>query len=220
MLIFDVLGTLVDQTGSLEREVASATGLDGGPVSDAVTRWLAFVSEQERDITAGRRSFVPSEVLDAEALADLSRAGLIASDAASRLAGAAERLSPWHDTLEGMSALAADSTVIGLSNASHRVLTGLSAHTGMRWHGLLSAQDAGTYKPDPAVYRLALANVPTGTAPPFLVAAHAWDLRAAKAAGMRTAYVPRPNGDPPAPGERFDIHASGLEDLARQLRRR
>jgi 2-haloacid dehalogenase len=56
-------------------------------------------------------------------------------------------------------------------------------------------------------------------APPIMVAAHAWDLRAAKAAGMRTAYVPRPNGDPPVPRERFDIHAVDLEDLAVQLRR-
>lgn len=46
-----------------------------------------------------------------------------------------------------------------------------------------------------------------------MVAAHAWDLRAAAATGMRTAYVPRPNGDPPADGDDFDLYAEDLVDL-------
>lgn len=218
-LVFDVLGTLVDQTGSLEREVEEATGLDESSVSDLVRRWLEYVASQEQAITAGQRAFAPSEVLDAEALANLSGIDLISSDVSARLDGASERLSLWDDTLDGMSALATENDVFGLSNASRRVLTGLSAGTGMRWHGLLSAEDARAYKPDPAVYRLALADFPTRVAPPIMVAAHAWDLRAAKASGMRTAYVPRPNGDPPTSRERFDIHAVDLEDLAVQLRR-
>ncbi|MFB7250644.1 HAD-IA family hydrolase [Microbacterium sp. NPDC056234] len=220
MLVFDVLGTLVDQTGSLERQVASVTALDGEAVADVVARWLGFVSVQEKEILAGRRSFVPSEGLDAEALANLSRAGLISEAEVSHLLDASQRLSVWPDTLAGMNALSAEHIVTGLSNASRRVLTGLSADSGMRWHGVFSAQESGTYKPDPAVYRLALANSPLDAAPPFLIAAHSWDLRAARAAGMRTAYVPRPNGEPPEAGERFDIHAVDLADLAVQLRRR
>ncbi|NED17893.1 haloacid dehalogenase type II, partial [Streptomyces sp. SID9913] len=41
--------------------------------------------------------------------------------------------------------------------------------------------------------------------------------RGAQAAGLRTAYVARPVGDPPAPSDRFDLHADGLEDLAERL---
>lgn len=218
VLVFDVLGTLVDQTGSLERQVSAAAGIDDDAAADLVRRWLGYVSAQEEWITSGRRSFVPSEALDAEALADLRASGLLSSDASAHLLGASERLSLWEDTLTGLDALAAEHTVVGLSNASLRVLIGLSAGSGMRWHGLLSAEDAGAYKPDPDVYRLALARV-AHTEPPIMVAAHAWDLRAARAAGMRTAHVPRPNGDPPAPGERFDVHAADLVDLAVQLRR-
>lgn len=52
-----------------------------------------------------------------------------------------------------------------------------------------------------------------------MVAAHAWDLRGAQDLGLRTAYVARPVGDPPALPDRFDLHADGLADLAGQLDR-
>ncbi|WP_052674668.1 hypothetical protein [Microbacterium oxydans] len=89
--------------------------------------------------------------------------------------------------MEGGSRRAAVATVVGLSNASRRVLGGLSDGAGFHWDLLLSDE------------------------PPFMVAAGAWDLREAKAVGMRTAYVPRPNGDLPSPGERFDVVATDLE---------
>lgn len=50
-----------------------------------------------------------------------------------------------------------------------------------------------------------------------MVAAHAWDLRGAREAGLRTAYVARPVGDPPASSDRFDLHATGLAELADRL---
>ncbi|MFF6783596.1 hypothetical protein [Streptomyces sp. NPDC012510] len=47
----------------------------------------------------------------------------------------------------------------------------------------------------------------------MLIAAHAWDLRGAQNVGLRMAHVARPVGDPPAPSDRFDAHASDLTDL-------
>lgn len=38
------------------------------------------------------------------------------------------------------------------------------------------------------------------------------------AAGMRTAYIPRPNGDEPRPDDDFDIMATSFEDFGAQLR--
>ncbi|GHH42960.1 hypothetical protein HNQ79_002380 [Streptomyces candidus] len=52
-----------------------------------------------------------------------------------------------------------------------------------------------------------------------MVAAHAWDLRGAQGLGMRTAYVARPVGDPPASSDGFDLHAVDLADLADQATR-
>lgn len=219
VVVFDVLGTLVDQAGSLEREVATLIGA-ADTAAELVRDWLGHVAESERAINGGRRDFAPSHELDADALRELAAAGRLSHEHADTLASAHQRLRPWPDTPSGLDRLAADLTVTGLSNASRRALAGLSANSGMRWHQVLSAEDAGRYKPDPAIYRLAVAAVPADAGPPFMVAAHAWDLRAAAAAGMRTAYVPRPDGDPPAPGERFDVHAADLAELHERLRAR
>jgi len=58
----------------------------------------------------------------------------------------------------------------------------------------------------------------------MMVAAHGGDLDAAKALGLKTAYVHRPlengaNGRvaPPPPAGRFDFLAKDLRDLASQL---
>jgi 2-haloacid dehalogenase len=216
-VVLDVLGTLVDQTGSMERRVAEVAGIEGVVAADVARRWLGHVGEQERAIVERRRAFAPSHELDAEALDVLVRERFLSPDAAAELTDASEWLRPWPDTVAGLDLLSADVTVLALSNASRRVLAGLSANTGMRWHQAFSAEDAGTYKPAPEIYELALAGAPTGAAAPFMVAAHAWDLRAAAAAGLRTAYVPRADGDPARPDDRFDLQATTLLDLHAQL---
>lgn len=216
--IFDVLGTLVDQAEGLRSHVAATTGFDREATVSLVEEWLHKTTEQEQAIVEGKRAFAPSHQLDAEVLQQFASARRIPADVVPALVGASAFSAPWAGAAAAMHSLAGVVTVVGLSNASRRVLTGLSVGAGFRWHQLLSAEDVGTYKPDPAMYELAEASVPETTRPPFMVAAHAWDLRAARAAGLRTAYVPRPGADAPAPGERFDIHATSLEDLEVQLR--
>ncbi|MFD1716688.1 haloacid dehalogenase type II [Georgenia deserti] len=218
-LVFDILGTLIDQAGSLRDRLREATGLDANSATRAAARWLDVVADHERAINNGSRPFAPSHVLDREAVDHLVRTDAIPASAAEALADTSERLNPWPDSVAGIDRLARMRPVLGLSNAGRRTLSGLSAHTGLRWHQVLSAEDAAAYKPDPAVYATAMAAVPADSGTPIMVAAHAWDLRAAATAGMRTAYVPRPDGDPPRPGERFDLHAADLADLADQLQR-
>ncbi|MFE5291783.1 HAD-IA family hydrolase [Isoptericola sp. NPDC056618] len=226
VLVFDVLGTLVDQAGSLEAAVQGA-GLDAGTARDVVATWLGRVTDRERDVVAGRRGFAPSGVLDREVLAGLAAEGALPASAVDRLATAAERLRPWPDSVTGVAALAGDFTVLGLSNADRRTLAALRGDAGLTWHDVLSAEDVGTYKPDPALYAAAVAAATGGATdgatgemsagPPVMVAAHAWDLRAAAAAGMRTAYVPRPRGDAPRDDDAFDLHAADLADLHGRL---
>ena len=216
-VVIDVLGTLVDQTGSLERRLTAIAGIDSGAAMEVAGRWLGHVAEQERAIVEGRRAFAPSHELDLEALTWLVGERFLEPDAAGRLADASEWLEPWPDTVAGLDLLTADVTVLGLSNASRRVLAGLSANAGLRWHQVFSAEDAETCKPDPGIYELAMTSMPSGSGTPYMVAAHAWDLRAAADAGMRTAYVPRSDGDPPGPDDTFDLHATSLPDLHAQL---
>lgn len=216
--VFDVLGTLVNQAEGLRRRVEATTGLDREETTAIVDEWLSGVAEQERAIVRGERVFATSDQLDAEVLEQLASRSALPVTAVPALVGASAFSPPWEDSAAGLRSLAEVATVVGLSNASRRVLTGLSVNAGFRWHQALSAEDAGTYKPAAAMYELAMASVPASGRPPLMVAAHAWDLRAARAAGMRTAYVPRPDADPPSPGERFDIHATSLADLEMRLR--
>ncbi|MFG2138396.1 haloacid dehalogenase type II [Streptomyces sp. NPDC048650] len=159
----------------------------------------------------------PDSMRPARLVADA--AGVDDPAAVAALALSGRRLPPWPDTVAGLARLAERFPLIGLSNASRTALLGLNPHAGLRWHQALSAEDARAYKPDPAVYQLAVAV--SGRPPErlLMVAAHAWDLRGAQGLGLRTAYVARPVGDPPTSSDRFDLHADGLADLADQLDR-
>jgi 2-haloacid dehalogenase len=218
-LVFDVLGTLVDEPAGLRAGIRNlAPSLDDHAVDELLQLWQQHIGSEQRRIVEGSRPFTTSDVLDREAaqlVADA--AGISDSTAVSDLGLAGRRHPAWPDTELGLARLAGHFPLIGLSNASRTALLGLNAHAGLRWHQALSAETTQVYKPAPAVYELA---VTVSGVPPerlLMVAAHAWDLRGAQDAGLRTAYVARPVGDPPAPSDRFDLHTEGLADLADQL---
>jgi 2-haloacid dehalogenase len=94
-------------------------------------------------------------------------------------------------------------------------LADLSAHGGLVWDVVLSGELVRAFKPNPAVYELALRRLRLDPQRVMMVAAHAWDLRAAAALGVRTAFVCRPGGDRPAPGERLDLVVADLAELTR-----
>ncbi|MBE1577547.1 haloacid dehalogenase type II [Amycolatopsis roodepoortensis] len=202
-LVFDILGTLVDEPAGIRDAIRQAA-----PDADAdelAGQWLGHVETEQRRIVAGERPYAPSDVLDREAAQLTTNTDV------------APKLEPWPDVAEGVARLAERYPIIGLSNASRSSLLRINAHAGLRWHQALSAEEARTYKPDPAVYELAVKA--SGTKPErlLMIAAHAWDLRGAQSAGFRTAYVSRPVGDPPSQTDRFDFQADGLADLAVQL---
>jgi 2-haloacid dehalogenase len=214
-LVFDILGTLVDETGSLRAAIAAAAPSSPELIDELLGIWQGHVADQQEAVRTGRRPYASSTVLDREAATAVAeRAGITSAATIDELSAAGRRLDPWPDTIEGLGRLAERYTLIGLSNASRADLTGLDRHTGMRWHQLLSGEAAGSYKPDPEVYALALAATHEPPNHMLMVAAHAWDLRAAAATGMRTAYVDRPNGDPPREDDTFDLTAPSLVDLA------
>ncbi|MET8604473.1 haloacid dehalogenase type II [Streptomyces rubiginosohelvolus] len=226
-VVFDVLGTLVDEPAGLREGIGALTpspALDAPGTERLLLLWQQHIEREQRRVVDGDRPYLPSDALDREAAEVVARAAgaedpgaVAAPDAVETLARAARRLPPWPDTVAGLARLAGHFPLIGLSNASRTALLELNAHAGLRWHQALSAEDARTYKPDPAVYRLA---VTVAGLPPerlLMVAAHAWDLRGAQALGLRTAYVARPVGDPPTASDRFDLYAEDLADLAGQL---
>ena len=60
-----------------------------------------------------------------------------------------------------------------------------------RFELVLSAQDAGAYKPDPRPYRMALERTGADAADVIFVSTHWWDVAGAKRAGLRTGWVAR-----------------------------
>jgi 2-haloacid dehalogenase len=103
------------------------------------------------------------------------------------------------------------------------LLTNMAKRAGLPWDCVISAELFHHYKPDREAY-LGCADL-LGVQPDelMLVAAHPSDLKAARKAGLRSAYVDRPlehgpGREPhgPEPGE-FDFSATDFLDLADKL---
>ena len=218
-LVFDVLGTVVDEAGSIAAQTAAAlAGAQSGADAGALAReWGERADALTRSIAAGEEPWRPNDAIRRAALLDAAAAtGLTDVPAATldELALAGHRLAPWPDSAAALRALAADVVVVALSNADLAQLAQMSAAGGLAWHGVLSAELVKACKPDPAVYRLALDVLELVPAQTMMVAAHPWDLRAAAAHGMRTAYVARPGEGALAAGDQFEVCADDLADLA------
>lgn len=224
LVVFDVLGTLVDEPTGVRTAIREAfPHADASEVRSLAESWQHHIADQQTEIVEGRRPYVDSEVLDAEAalaVIDAATASGVAASAnpLSRLATASRRLPPWPDAVAELERIAALLPVLALSNAAPTTLLHLAAGSGLRWHQAVTAHDVAAYKPAPALYQRAVRVADSAPERILMVAAHAWDLRAAQAAGMRTCYVDRPVGDPPTASDRFDAIVAGLDDLFPALR--
>jgi len=98
----------------------------------------------------------------------------------------------------------------------------LARRNGFPWDAILGAELARDYKPKPEVYLSAAAAFDCKPAEVLMVAAHSSDLAAAAAAGLRTAFIARPDEAGSGRGEKVaafpvDYSAAGLLALAPQL---
>lgn len=223
VVVFDVLGTMVDESGGLRAAIgealASSDDASGGmSVAELLAVWHGHVEREQRRMGEGDRAYANSEVLDGEAAQRVAEcAGLRDPAAVGRLATAAQRLSPWSDSVAGLARVARRFPVLGLSHASRASLLRVNAYAGLRWHEALSGEEVRAYKPAAEVYRLAVEAAGCPSERVVMVAAHAWGLRGAQAVGMRTAYVQRPVGDPPSSTDAFNWRVESLDELAAAL---
>lgn len=125
-------------------------------------------------------------------------------------------LTPWPDTPAALYTLHDHYTLAILSNMSIATQSSLMNHAGLPFDQLLSAETVERYKPDSAVYQMAAAKLGLQPDEIMMVAAHNYDLNAAKSLGFHTAYVSRSTeGCTPDPA--YDINAISFTDLAQQL---
>ena len=227
-LVFDTFGTVVDWRSSVSKEVedlASRKGLkvDGVKFADA---WRGGYAPSMNRVRNGELPWTRLDdlhrmILD-QLLVDFNITGLseVETDALNR---AWHRLRPWPDAVAGLTRLKKKFTIAPLSNGNIALMTALAKHSGLPWDCILGAELVRHYKPDREVYLSAADFLDLEPAEVMMVAAHLGDLRAAKALGLKTAFVTRPleygpTGKPDLKADAFvDVSAKDFNELASRL---
>jgi 2-haloacid dehalogenase len=186
-VLFNLTGTLVDP--SVLAQPLGDSGADEELVLNAIDDTVAIAMVDA--LTGASTPF--NEMMEAAMRRRLRLAGTDEERAVSALA----LISTMPAYLEAPGALE--------SLRAHGLKLGVLAQTSaaeadavLRFAGLrdrlelvLSAQDAGAFKPDPRPYRMALEQTGSGGNEVCFVSTHWWDVAGAKRAGLRTAWVAR-----------------------------
>ena len=98
---------------------------------------------------------------------------------------------PWPDVPPALPTLRKNFDVVVLANGTLRLQVDITKSAGLSFDMLLSSELLGLTKPDPAIYRRALELLGREAGECVMVAAHAYDLRAARGVGLRTCYLRR-----------------------------
>jgi 2-haloacid dehalogenase len=228
-LIFDVFGTVVDWRTGVANVATTAfaeRGIEADPFGFAAA-WRAQYDPAMEKIRAGNRGYVRLDVLHREnldvVLADFGLEDQFNEAARADFNRAWEKLPPWPDSVAGLTALKARYAIAPCSNGSIALMTWLAKFGGLPWDAILGAEIAGNYKPAREVYLASAAALGLEPGEVMMVAAHNSDLAAAREAGLKTAFFPRPAEHGPSQtsdleaASDWDIVAADLEDLARKV---
>jgi 2-haloacid dehalogenase len=218
-LMFDFYGTVVDMQSGLTRAIApflAERGYERRP-DRLVTWWRRTHFENSMIDALLHRDHTPYREIGRRALSyTLDRAGVRHTrPEAEALVGAIERLDPFPDVVEALTAMHERYRLVVLSNGDQDMLERGVAHVGFPFDDVISVARAGAFKPHVAAYRTAAQIVGLRPEEILFVANHAFDCVGAKAFGMRTAFVNRrrrPFGETPyAP----DLEVDDFAHLAR-----
>lgn len=221
-LVFDVMGTVVDDRGGVRDATLRVLGERGDDQEAALAVASGTADRQTAlmdEVSSGRRPWASHRELRRHAVREaVEAAGLVPLDPADEdeLSGVVHRFEPWPDSPDALDRLRTDHLVVALTNADPAELAGFSRRGGLAWHLGLSTRPSGAYKPDPRAYAVAVEALELEPGAIMMVAAHPWDLRAAARTGMRTCYVRRPGEQPATEGE-FELEVDDLHGLADAL---
>ena len=228
-LAFDVQGTCADFYQPVLRagraiNLAKGLDLDWAVFS---TEWRDLYRAALDEVIAGKRPWLRVDQIYREALDTLlDRRGIgnkFTAAERDQFTAVWTKLDPWPDTVEGLTRLRHLYVTTTLSNAGMAALVSVVKHGAMPFDAVLGAELAKSYKPSPAVYQVAVDYLGYPADQILMVACHKYDLKAAKAFGMRTAFVARPlefgpNAKPDtAPEDQFDLNVKSFVELANSL---
>ena len=144
----------------------------------------------------------------------------LADHEAEEIVSAMRRLPPHEDVLDGLRELReAGFRQVTLTNSPLDVVRDQLTFAGLDdlFDDVLSADEVKELKPGPKPYRLAADRSGVGISAVRLVAAHAWDVSGALAAGAKAAFVARPGMVPSPLGKQPDVVVDDLRQLAQAL---
>jgi 2-haloacid dehalogenase len=185
-VLFDLLTALLDSC-TVWNAVAGSEAAGG-----------AWRAEYLR-LTYGCGAYVPYEQL---VRAAACAAGL-PETAADALTARWQELAAWNGTQEVLDALQGRTKLAVVTNCSQRLGVLAAGRLKTPWDCVVTAEEAGYYKPDPRPYRLALARLGVPATEAAFVAGSGYDLFGTSAVGLRTYWhnrvgLKRPEGAPPA----------------------
>src|SRR5215212_3743918 len=193
-LTFDVFGTVVNWRSAIIREGRAVhANADWSAIADS---WRKLYRPTIDSVTRGERAWATFDELQRvmlEQVLDQYQVRGLAEPQKAHLATVWERLDPWPDVVPGLSRLKESLVVTALSNGSMWQLIRLAKHGHIPWDAIISVELFQAYKPDPRVYHGAANLLQLQTSDVMMVAAHVYDLRAARDNGMKTAFVARAN---------------------------
>jgi 2-haloacid dehalogenase len=215
VIAFDVNETLLDLSpldplfdrtfgrGAL-RAQWFAQMLQLGFVGGLTGRYVDFTSAQRAALTM---------------LAETTGARLEAA-AADEVLAQMRRLPPHADAAPALDRLRETGlTLAALTNSPLDVAREQLTNAGLadRFEAILSADQVQALKPRPEPYDLVARTFEASAGDVRLVAAHAWDISGALAAGCSAAFVARPGKVLSPLGDRPDIAGADLLDVAEQI---
>ena len=196
--IFDVFGTIVDWRTGVATETKKwfdkkDISLDPYEFAD---QWRAKYQPAMERIRSGNRGYISLDTLHREnldeLLVDTKLSARFNESERQAFNHAWEKLPPWPDSVEGLTAIKRLSIIAPCSNGSIALMTRLAKFGNLPWDCILGAEIAGNYKPHPDAYLKSVASLGLNVNDVVMVAAHNNDLAAARNVGLLTAFLARP----------------------------
>ena len=207
VLAFDVFGTVVDWHGSIADE-ASRLRLPVDPNAFA-SAWRDGYKPAMAKVRSGELGWTKIDDLHRMILDQVLlhfKIDSLSETQKQDLNLIWHRLRPWADSVEGLTRLKKQFTIVTLSNGNLSLLANMAKNAGLPWDLILSAEVFRHYKPDPQTYLGVAATFDVKPQEVMLVAAHKDDLEAAHRYGLQTAFIERPREFGPT-HQRNDLHS-------------
>ena len=222
---FDTGGTVLDWHGSLVDELAH------------VPAWQGRAFDRHAFANAWRRSTMQGIVGRAQPDFNMDDVHLLSLDETTQAFGLPEldgpsrlslwrawhRLRAWADFAPALALPRARVPVVSFTMLPTALVMDVSRRNGLTWDAIVSCEMIGVYKPHQQAYATAARWLNLAPERILMVACHNFDLNAAHAAGMRTAFVARPEewgpeGPPdPHPNMAYDHVVDGFAALCEQV---